>query len=342
VFGHFQLGNTNLFGGGEAVLLSAQVGFLFQNYTASYTEPWFLDIPLAVSLSVFDSKTDLFTFHQNAAGGAINSNYPLEELGFKNIGPFSLKNVRAGLGYQFQSVGIGGLSPFTTFQIARFKGYTKVSELIPSIRRATVDNPIDPRSGSIESLNVEIAGVGPGTAFVKALAHWRFFYTFLKSPTFGQWVFSPGVTYGIGTTLSKGLGGELPLYERFFPGGVGGQGDVRGYQLYSLGPNVLLLNQAGQPLQIENIGGSKELLLDGEITFPILSGLGIRGVIFADAGQAYRLSDSVNLSSMQSAYGVGIRWRSPFGPLAIDIARPINPRPQDQTNVFEIGGGAPL
>jgi outer membrane protein insertion porin family len=342
VFGHFQLGNTNLFGGGEAVLLSAQVGFLFQNYTASYTEPWFLDIPLAVSLSVFDSKTDLFTFHQNAAGGAINSNYPLEELGFKNIGPFSLKNVRAGLGYQFQSVGIGGLSPFTTFQIARFKGYTKVSELIPSIRRATVDNPIDPRSGSIESLNVEIAGVGPGTAFLKALAHWRFFYTFIKSPTFGQWVFSPGVTYGIGTTLSKGLGGELPLYERFFPGGVGGQGDVRGYQLYSLGPNVLLLNQAGQPLQIENIGGSKELLLDGEITFPILSGLGIRGVIFADAGQAYRLSDSVNLNSMQSAYGIGIRWRSPFGPLAIDIARPINPRPQDQTNVFEIGGGAPL
>ena len=99
---------------------------------------------------------------------------------------------------------------------------------------------------------------------------------------------------------------------------------------------------AGQPEQIENIGGSKELLLDGEITFPILSGLGIRGVIFADAGQAYRLSDSVTINSMQAAYGIGIRWRSPFGPLAIDVARPINPRPQDQSNVFEIGGGAPL
>ena len=342
VFGHFQLGNTNLFGGGEAVLLSAQVGFLFQNYTASYTEPWFLDIPLAVSLSVFDSKTDLFAFHQNAAGGAINSSYPLVELGFKNIGPFSLKDVRAGLGYQFESVGIGGLSPFTTFQIARYKGYTQVSELIPSIRRATVDNPIDPRSGSIESLNAEVAGVGPGTAFVKAIAHWRFFYTFLKSPTFGQFVVSPGITYGIGTTLSSGQGNELPLYERFFPGGVGGQGDVRGYQLYSLGPEVLVLNQNGQPQQIQNIGGSKELLLDGEITFPILSGLGIRGVIFADAGQAYRLSDNITPSSLQAAYGIGIRWRSPFGPLAIDLARPINPRPQDQSNVFEIGGGAPL
>lgn len=342
VFGHFQLGNTNLFGGGEAVLLSAQVGFLFQNYTASYTEPWFLDIPLAVSLSVFSSKTDLFTFHQNAAGGSVNSSYPLVELGFKNIGPFSLKNVRAGLGYQFQSVGIGGLSPYTTFQIARYKGYTKVSELLPSIRRATVDNPIDPRSGSIESLNLEIAGVGPGTAFIKGLAHWRFWYTFLKSPTFGQFVLSPGITYGIGTTLSPGEGSELPLYERFFPGGVGGQGDVRGYQLYSLGPQVLVLNQAGQPIQIQNIGGSKELLLDGEITFPILTGLGIRGVIFADAGNSYRLSDSIELNNLQAAYGVGIRWRSPFGPLAVDIARPINPRPQDQSNVFEIGGGAPL
>jgi outer membrane protein insertion porin family len=342
IFGHFQLGNTNLFGGGEAALLSAQVGFLFQNYTASYTEPWFLDIPLSVSVSVFDSKTDLFTFHQNAAGGAITSSYPLSELGFKNIGPFSLRDVRAGLGYQFESVGIGGLSPFTTFQIARYKGYTKVSELEPNIRRSTVDNPIDPRSGSIESLNIELAGIGPGTAFVKALAHARLFYTFIKSPTFGQWVFSPGATFGIGTTLDNGAGSELPLYERFFPGGVGGQGDVRGYQLYSLGPQVLLLNQFGAPQSIEDIGGSKELLLNGEITFPILSGLGIRGVVFADAGQAYRLSDSITVASLQASYGIGIRWRSPFGPIAVDVARPINPRPQDQSNVFEIGGGAPL
>jgi outer membrane protein insertion porin family len=342
VFGHFQLGNTNLFGGGEAVLLSAQVGFLFQNYTASYTEPWFLDIPLSVSLSVFDSKTDLFTFHQNSAGGAILSSYPLAELGLKNIGPLSLRDVRAGLGYQFESVGIGGLSPFTTFQIARFKGYTKVSELEPNIRRSTVDNPIDPRSGSIESLNVELAGVGPGTAFIKAIAHARFFYTFIKSATFGQWVFSPGITYGIGTSLEGGTGGGLPLYERFFPGGVGGQGDVRGYQLYSLGPTVLLLNQFGAPQAIEDIGGSKELLLNGEITFPILTGLGIRGVVFADAGQAYRLGDSVTIDSLQASYGIGIRWRSPFGPIAVDVARPINPRPQDQSSVFEIGGGAPL
>lgn len=340
VFGQFTLGNTNLFGGGESVMLSAMIGYLYKNYSISYTEPWFLDIPLSVSTQLFDSDTYLFTFSQKNAGGSINTYYPLTQLGLKKIGPFSLKDVNAGLGYQFESVGITGLSPFTPLEIREFQGYTRVSELMPSIKRFTVDNPVDPRSGSIESLNLEFAGIGVGQPFVKGLLHWRWFYTFLKSPTWGSWVFSPSVTYGLGSTFSGP--GDLPLYERFFPGGVGGEGDVRGYQLYSLGPLVTTYNKAGSPIGVTTVGGSKELLTDGMITFPILSGLGIRGMVFADAGQAYRLHQSMDLTNLQAAYGFGFQWRSPFGPLAIDIARPINPRPQDLSTVFEIGAGSPL
>ncbi len=57
VFGNFTLGNTNLFGGGESLVANAQVGFLFQNYSISYTEPWFLDIPLGVGVQLFDNKS---------------------------------------------------------------------------------------------------------------------------------------------------------------------------------------------------------------------------------------------------------------------------------------------
>ena len=46
---------------------------------------------------------------------------------------------------------------------------------------------------------------------------------------------------------------------------------MRGYQLYSLGPQVTLFSQNGTPQSVQNIGGSKELLLSNEITFPILS-----------------------------------------------------------------------
>ena len=354
LFGNFTLGNTNLFGGGESLILNAQVGFLFQNYSVSYTEPWFLDIPLAVGMQLFDNKTYLLSFNQSSAGFSLTSTYPLTELGFKKLGPLSLKDVQAGLGYSFQSIGITGLNQYTTYQISRYKGYTQTSEIMPSIRRFTVDNPIDPRTGTVESLNMELGGLGGTNEFIKGVAHFRYFYPFLKSQTLGTFVVSQGVTYGIGTNLRSGTGGEMPLYERFFPGGVGGPGDVRGYQLYSLGPQVTEYYQNGTPASVQDIGGSEELLLSNEITFPILSGLGIRGVVFSDAGQSFLLhpppaqhgtsvsAESLSFTNLQASFGFGIRWKSPFGPLAVDIAFPINPRPADQSTVFEIGAGSPL
>ncbi len=152
VFGNFSVGNSNLFGGGESVSASAQLGFLYQNYNINYTEPWFLDMPLSVSLQGFYDKLYLFSFNQSNAGFSITAGYPLSELGLKRLGPFSLDNINTSLGYQFESVGISGISEFTTYDIQRYKGYTRVSELIPSIRRFTVDNPLDPRSGSVQSL----------------------------------------------------------------------------------------------------------------------------------------------------------------------------------------------
>lgn len=342
VFGNFTLGNTNLFGGGESVVLNAQIGFLFQNYSISYTEPWFLDMPLSVGLQLFDNKAFLLSFNQSAAGFAVNTYYPLTELGFKKLGPFSLKNISVGLGYQFQSVGITGLSPLTTFDILRYKGYTQTSELLPSFRRFTVDNPVDPRTGTVLTFNGQIGGLGGTNSFVKGVLHGRYFYPFIKSSTWGTWVVSQGLTYGIGTNLGSGTGGELPLYERFFPGGTSGPAEVRGYQLYSLGPLVTIFNAAGQPISVQDVGGSEELILSNEITFPILSGLGLRGVLFSDAGQAYTLKQGIDFTELQASVGFGVRWRSPFGPLSVDLAFPINPRPADQRTVFEIGAGAPL
>ncbi len=340
VFGNFSVGNSNLFGGGESVSATAQIGFLYQDYSISYTEPWFLDIPLAVSLQIFYNKLYLYSFDQTNAGGSINTSYPLTELGFKKLGPIPLDNVTAGMGYQLENIGISGITQFTNFDIARYKGYRLISELLPSLRRFTVDNPTDPRSGSVMNLNLELAGLG-GQAFVKGVFHSRFFYPYLKSPKYGEWVAALGATYGVGTSLGGNNGSQLPLYERFFPGGLGGEGDVRGYQLYSLGPQITTFNQQGVPFQIEQVGGSQELLLSGESTFPIWTAFGIRGAAFLDAGNAYFLNQSP-VSDLQAAVGLGVRWKSPFGPIAVDIARPINPRPNDKHTVFDFGAGAPL
>ncbi len=341
VFGNFSVGNSNLFGGGESVSASAQIGFLYQNYNLNYTEPWFLDIPLGVSLQAFYNKLYLYSFDQTNAGGSINTSYPLTELGFKKLGPIPLDDVTAGMGYQLENIGISGINQFTTFDIARYKGYRLVSEIMPSLRRFTVDNPSDPRSGSVMNLNLELAGLG-GQGFVKGVFHSRFFYPYVKSPKYGEWVAALGVTYGIGTSLGGNNGSELPLYERFFPGGLGGEGDVRGYSLYSLGPQIPEFNQQGVPFQVQQVGGSQELLLSGETTFPIWTSFGIRGAAFLDAGNAFFLNQSPALNDLQAAIGFGVRWKSPFGPIAIDLARPLNPRPNDKHTVFDFGAGAPL
>ena len=116
------------------------------------------------------------------------------------------------------------MNQFTTFQIERYKGYTQTSQFTPTIRRFTVDNPTNPRTGTVETLSLQFGGLGGTNAFIKGVAHFRYFYPFLKSQTLGTFVLSQGITYGIGSNLESGSGGELPLYERFFPGGVGGAG----------------------------------------------------------------------------------------------------------------------
>jgi len=285
----------------------------------------------------------LFSFNQSSVGLAIRSSYPLTDLGFKKLGPFSLADISAGLGYRFESVGITGItSPLTVYDIRRYKGYSQTSEVAPSIRRFTVNNPIDPRSGSVQTLTVELAGLGGSNYFVKGVFHTRYFFSFIDNPEFGNWVYSIGGDYGIGNNLRSGTAGELPLFERFFPGGVGGGGDVRGYELYRLGPQVVLYNKFGQPISYQQVGGSREILLSNEVTFPILEGLGVRGVVFLDAGNSFRLSDSFTLKKLQASYGFGIRWRSPFGPLRIEFAIPINPRPNDNKTDFVFGAGSPL
>ena len=341
LFGTFLLQNTNLFGGGESAAFSAEIGFLFENLSVSYTEPWFLDMPLAVSLQGFDNQLYLFSFNQSEIGFLLNSGYPLADLGLRKLGPFSLEHITAGLGYQFESVGISNLSPFTTFDIQNAKGTNLVSEFLPSIRRFTVDDPRDPRSGSVESLDLELAGLG-GTPFIKGVLHGHWFFPFIKNPRFGEWVYSPSFTLGYGTALETGNGGNLPLYQRFFPGGLNGQGQVRGYEIYSLGPQVTLFNQFGQPFGVEQVGGSKELLFSQQIGFPILDALGLRGNVFFDAGNSFLARDSITFSGLQYAWGVGLFWKSPFGPINVDIAKPINRRPNDQHTVFDFGAGAPL
>jgi outer membrane translocation and assembly module TamA len=126
-------------------------------------------------------------------------------------------------------------------------------------------------------------------------------------------VLAVGARVGLSTSFSKVAGQTVPLLpasERFF---AGGDNTVRGFDQDQLGAgNVLDENGVSS-------GGNALVVLNAELRFPLLSRIGLGGATFVDVGNVYQLVDVIELSQMRTGLGFGIRWRSPVGPLRIDL-----------------------
>lgn len=109
----------------------------------------------------------------------------------------------------------------------------------------------------------------------------------------------------LGQVLAKDQVG-IPEKLRFR---AGGEDSVRGYAYQSLGPLRDGVVVGGRVLGAGSI----------ELARPISAQLpSVWGAVFVDAGQA---ADSWRGFKPALGYGVGVRWRSPVGPLRVDIAR---------------------
>ncbi|GAA5135531.1 autotransporter assembly complex protein TamA [Alloalcanivorax gelatiniphagus] len=97
---------------------------------------------------------------------------------------------------------------------------------------------------------------------------------------------------------------ELPASLRFF---AGGDSSVRGFAYESLGPK----NDDG-----EVIGGRHLLVGSVEYDYPVTQNWSV--AVFGDAGNAFNDFDDYEI---ERSAGFGVRWRSPLGPIRVDLAR---------------------
>ncbi len=102
--------------------------------------------------------------------------------------------------------------------------------------------------------------------------------------------------------------GALPPSERFF---AGGDNSIRGYDIDALGP----LDAAGQV-----IGGRYLGVLSLELEKTIVGNWGIAA--FVDAGNAFAGEGAS--TGIKTGVGLGLRWRSPVGPVRVDLAHPLD------------------
>jgi outer membrane protein insertion porin family len=187
--------------------------------------------------------------------------------------------------------------------------------------RDSRDSLIAPTRGVFARAYTEMAATGD-VQYVRYGASYQQFI-----PVSKQYALAFNVDWGQGQALGNST---YPVFKNFY---VGGLGSVRGYAQGSLGPR----DSTGWVT-----GGSKKLVMNGELFAPF-PGAGndksLRLYGFVDAGNVFGPNDPILFKDLRSAYGLGLSWLSPMGPLRLAIAYPINPQSGDRITKlqFQIG-----
>jgi outer membrane protein insertion porin family len=185
------------------------------------------------------------------------------------------------------------------------------------------DDASDAHRGIYNSLDVGLASshFGGNKNFARFLGRNSYYkklvgnYILASNTEFG--VIRPFETDGVATSE------YVPLPERFFGGG---DATLRGFATNQAGPRDL---ETGFPL-----GGNALLFHSTELRFPLI-GDNIGGVIFHDMGNVYSSLGSVSFAVHQNgltdfnymvhAVGFGVRYKTPLGPILLDLAYSLNP-----------------
>jgi outer membrane protein insertion porin family len=196
----------------------------------------------------------------------------------------------------------------------------------------TTDYRLDPSRGMVNSVSTEFAGIGGTNRFLRSIGNSKVYFPF-------KW----GTVFSLRGEIGyiHGLGMDVPIDEKFYLGGIN---TIRGYSSRTVSPyritpfttTVPVFPIPGVPIPIGTTttiqsfslaytGGDAEVCFNAEYVFPIAKELGLKGVLFLDAGNSYENFGDV-FSALRASYGFGFRWNSPMGPLRIEYGIPLNPR----------------
>lgn len=294
----------NLFGKGQYLKLKGELGGKSSFYELSFRDPWFMDRPISFNTDIYKTTREYVDYKRRATGFGFGFGKSLDEFW------------GASISYNLEKVTIYDVAEGASNIIRDQIGTRITSSITPSIVRDSRDNFIDPSRGSRNSLYVTMAGIGGTNAFIKGVADSAWFFPI------GSTTISVRGRFGYATGI---FGKELPLYERFYVGGIY---TIRGLGFGEAGPR----DENGSV-----IGGTKELIFNLEYIFPIVSELKLKGVVFADAGNSYDQDEPIG--TLRYTSGLGFRWISPIGPIRIEWGYNINKKPGEGSSKVEFTFG---
>jgi len=294
---------NNFFGNGQVLSFDWNFGRAFRSFQISFTEPWFLDTPTLVGLSLYDLKRDRrFTgYDQRSQGVTVRFGrrlrwpdnffrtdwiYRIDRTDLSNFDQRIIDLNPSGIATQQW--------PLTTSSVTQI------------ISRNSLDRPEFPTAGSRFSISTEISG-GPLAGTVSYHKH------IVQNEWFNPLFFSFVLFNSVQAGYIEGFGKDadnIPFLEFFFMGGEGLSRSIplRGYD---------------DPLSgiVTEAGGKVMFKYSTEIRFPISPNPTIFGLAFAEAGNTWPSLGKTDLFDLRRSVGVGVRIFMPvLGILGFDYA----------------------
>jgi outer membrane protein insertion porin family len=302
-----QISERNLFGRGQRLSLDAQLGAVTTRYNLGFFEPYLFNTRVSSDSNIYNWRYIYDQYNKNSVGGSLSVGYPI--LG---------KNIRGAITYSYDDANVDEVHDDAAQVIKDMAGRHQTSSVRLSLRRDTRDLIINTTKGSISNFSVEYAGgpLGGTNYFTRYLASTSWFFPFFGETTFfvnGKWGY-----------ITQNGGGDLPLYEKFYLGGIN---SVRGFKLNTISP--------ADPATGDKIGGEQMVLFNLEYIFPLISKAGVKGVVFFDAGNVFSKDQSMDLGNLKTSAGIGIRWYSPIGPIRIEWGWNMAPKPGEDSSNWE-------
>ncbi len=306
----------NLLGKGQDLTFATTLAGKRTEFDASFTEPYFLDRDLSAGIDAFHVTRDLqdeSSYDQRRTGGAVRLGYPLSE------------KWRQTFKYRLEENEITDVDSRASRYIKDQEGKRTTSAVSQRLAYDDRDSTLFPTEGLYSWLDLEGAGLGGDARYVSGDIGASYFMPF----------FDKKVVFNLlgETGMIQGLGEDVEINERYFLGG----NNLRGFERGGLGPRDVLTDDA--------LGGNIYYRGTAELSFPIgfPEDMGIAGHAFTDFGSIWDIDESgpgiVDENSIRAAAGLGISWRSPMGPVRVDVAVPYMKEDFDQEEVFRFSFG---
>ncbi|HEX3535128.1 MAG TPA: outer membrane protein assembly factor BamA [Stellaceae bacterium] len=327
----------NFLGRGQDIRIGTVLSFRSQQVDLSFTEPYFLDKNIAAGFDLFEVKTspaaNFFTgasppYQQFSYGGALRAGYQLTD------------SLRQTWKYTVRSDKITDVQSNSSLFIALQQGTHVTSAIGQVLLYDKRDSRLEPTSGYYASIGNDFAGAGFGVKYLRNKVNGGYYYSVAP-----EWVLS--LTGEAGDIFGYG-GQKVLLQDRFFVGGD----NLRGFESAGIGPRDVTTGDA--------LGGNKYYVASLALSVPLglPKELGITGRVFTDVGSLWS-NDQKNLvltaaqlattggnqplvvdsTALRASAGVGVSWKSPVGPILLDLALPIKKESFDKTQFFHISFG---